>query len=305
MKNIVFNPTDRDAIYEYVVDRHYFNCNKNSELDALKAYISAGNVDDFLQNGGQVIDPSSVIYLGANLTLENIKDRIGKLWLYLERSKNDYNNHLNFPKTGSLNEWCVSGIKSLSTRNYGRYLDNDVYSDMFKFVYGARFNNQHKLDIECENQNVEFMIDVDPTSQFALLLGGISRHLFHMEQEYTSDPARVTGLYDYFFSCLPYIDNNIFSIKRYPRRHKNDNGKLSNYSSKQARLRYFIGWTYGVLERIEIEHYKFEKVRVCDDDELQAFKNKFETLISCKEEYFALVDFIKEAGPDYIDASSD
>jgi hypothetical protein len=300
MKKIIFDPKDRDFLLEDAIQRTYFRSDKRKEIPALKAYFFDGDVVEFLSNGGTTIDPFSVMYMGANLTLKSFKTRASTFWHELSSCPENYLGRLNYPKGGSIDDWFKIGVVGFSNRGYDRYLDNELYSDLFRWVYGDSFSPDHKLVFNSDENMTDWVISIDPTHQFGLHLSRILKDLFHMEEKYMTDPNRVAPLYDYFFSCMKNVDKNIFSKKMYPIRHKKRDGTLSSYRSKQSVLRRFIAWSHGILSEDEIEEEKLEKVAVFKPDELEIFRNKFEANVPNQKKYFELVEFIKSAGSNYV-----
>lgn len=299
MKTILFDPTNREALYDYAVEHKYYDCDKNTDLVSLNRYIHDGDIADFLSTGGKTVDPFSVIYMGGNITLEILKQRIGVFWKEATTSPENYKGRLNFPKSGSIDDWLLIGITAFFKRGYGCYLSNEEYVDLFKWVYGESFAFEREITIDLKDESVSWTIEIDPTYQFGSLLLLMSEYLFDMDETYLTDPDRVNSLGEYFFTCLPHIDENIFSKTLYHRRHVSDDGTPSNYSSKQSVLRRFIALMYGILRKSEIENKKYQEVIVYKPNELEDFKVMFEANVPNSDKYFELVEFIKEAGANY------
>ena len=165
------------------------------------------------------------------------------------------------------------------------------------------YNVKQELVLDVDGDTLVYVLDTKSNWVATTLLRETSEYLFPMDDDVYFDLSRMKGLCQYLYSVMPYVSVESFSKQLYPRRHELPNGQQSSYRVLQFGLRRMIALLNGVVSKSEKER-GFDSLVISDEKELAEFRKQFDA-IQWPQEYYDLVEFIIESGPDYVKASVD
>lgn len=300
--NVRYTQEDKRPLFEEIIYRHYNVRDNKNAIDALYEYVLGGDVDAFIRNGGDTVDAYTTFYFGGDFTIKRAKERLAAFIhdCRLHPEKYRITPHIERGKP----EWEVEVLRKLAPQLFtltGGFLSPKDFFDVFQWFFGDVFQTERQLELVIEEKIVNYTIFIKPNWMSCTLLGGIREYLFPMDNDVYFELSRFKNLYPYLCSTLPFLSKEAFLTELFSRRHELPNGDLSSYRVAQFGIRKMIGALNNVVSIYNIKA-GFDEVVVSDRNELTKFKQQFDA-VPWPEEYYNLVDFVIESGPEFPKAS--
>ena len=320
-KQILIDYSESGDIDAFIQQGHSLY-NLRSEVDRMLSMTDEQRWE-YESSNFMLVNPlrfENAFYWGGASNLETLVERLTVFteWVLEDRSHRALKlSEFNGQDDQSLDK-RFSGVLSCLFGELGNFLSNRVWQEVFSWFYGERFdpNRQFPLTFGKEQWRPEllfnaskygyakddFLFNVLSKTNFYFFRDRKDHYLYREDEGGDYDYfARYKLLVGYLLSMFIHLNKACYSLKRYKRHMKDENGNRVNYWAWQSRMRIFIANMNGIFYEDELDDNG--KPFASRDPELfESFRKEFSQL-NLPEEYYRLEQFVIKHGEDYIYAS--
>ena len=333
-------------LLDYQFTNHFILSNKGKQ--ALIDYSESGDIETFIQVGDRlfnlrdeidhvasmtneqrieysqskgykydhVLQFGTVFFWGGKGSVDAIINRLKVFteWVledkdYRARSWFDYSEYDEAQETTF--EQRFSYIFSGLFHDYGQFLTNETWQEVFLWLYGNSFNENRQFPLTFGQDQWRpptlFANDLGYSRDafFFNILSSVDDYFFCDDESEYDYYLRYKPLVEYLLSMFLHLNKSCYELKRFKQHTTDENGKRVNYSGWQYMMRTFIAHMNGICIYDDYDYDlgdSDEPFSRRDPELFLNFRKKFSQL-NLPEEYYRLEQFVIKHGEDYIYAS--
>ena len=273
---------------------------RKKEEDSVRSYFETGDIHKYVKDEIYV-DPQVATFFAPQHELEHLVNRVTVCWQWLLNNQG----HLadkRIRTNSSLDEQFSYTASELFGK-LGFFFPDDFFLEVFSYLYGEEYNSENDFPITFESINWTPSNVLHRDHICSSILLGLNEYIFSLPA--TNSPyrsyKRYKSLFRYFLSIFPKIRRQCFETRLYDQFHEID-GERSGFMVNQIRIRMFMAQMDGIVTKGQ-KKKAFDKPPINDRVFYEALKLELNSL-DMPDEYYLLMDFLREHGTDGIQLSA-